>query len=298
MSVMDEKMTLGMLVAFGSFSTQFASRMSALIDSSIGFRMLTVHAERLADIVLEPPEFEGEATTSIPRLEPRIELINVGYRYSQSDSWIIKNFSLTIEPGESIVFTGPSGCGKTTLIKLIIGAIQPTEGEIRYGGIPIHNLGPRQYRNLFAAVMQDDQLLAGSIRENISSFAQNADQNHIKSCAKAAALDNELSAMPMGYDTLVGELGTTLSGGQKQRVFLARALYKNPKVLVLDEATSNLDVTSEQKINSAISILNITRIIAAHRRETIESAERVIYLDKGMIQLDVINRTPKNISVD
>jgi ATP-binding cassette subfamily B protein RaxB len=279
-----------MLVAFGSFAMQFNARMSALIDSLIGFRMLSVHMDRLSDIVLESPEFDGHV--NIPKDQPQcnIELINVAFRYSQTDPWILKDFNLTIGPGESIAFAGPSGCGKTTLIKLIIGILQPSEGEIRYGGVPIQTLGTKQYRKILAAVMQDDQLLSGSVRENICFYDQKPDQNHIIRCAKLAAIHDELCNMPMGYETVVGEMGATLSGGQRQRVLLARALYKNPMVLILDEATSHLDNSLEQTINSAVARLNITRIIVAHRRETIESAQRIVYLHNGRIESDRKNR--------
>jgi ATP-binding cassette subfamily B protein RaxB len=289
-SVIDGGFTIGMLVAFGSFAMQFNARMSALIDSLIGFRMLSVHMDRLSDIVLESPEFDGHV--NIPKDQPQcnIELINVAFRYSQTDPWILKDFNLTIGPGESIAFAGPSGCGKTTLIKLIIGILQPSEGEIRYGGVPIQTLGTKQYRKILAAVMQDDQLLSGSVRENICFYDQKPDQNHIIRCAKLAAIHDELCNMPMGYETVVGEMGATLSGGQRQRVLLARALYKNPMVLILDEATSHLDNSLEQTINSAVARLNITRIIVAHRRETIESAQRIVYLHNGRIESDRKNR--------
>ena len=161
----------------------------------------------------------------------------------------------------------PSGCGKTTLVKLLLGMLPPTEGEIRYGGMPIRQLGHRAYRQALAVVMQDDQVLAGSLAENICFFDPQPDQDRIESCARLAAIHEDIAAMPMGYFTLAGDMGTTLSGGQKQRLLLARALYKAPKVLVLDEATSHLDVERERQVNESVRALEVTRICVAHLPE-------------------------------
>ena len=286
--VMDGGFTVGMLFAFTSYGGQFSGRMSSLIDKYIEFRMLSLQAERLADIVLEPPEEAGTNEVMPDNLTPRIELIDVGFRYADGEPWVVRNLNMTIEPGEALALIGPSGCGKTTLVKLILGLRQPNEGEVRYGGVPIKQLGQRAYRAALAAVMQDDQLLAGSMADNICFFAPQADQARIEECARLAAVHDDIAAMPMGYHTLVGDMGTTLSGGQKQRVLLARALYKSPKVLVLDEATSHLDVERERQVNQAISALAITRICVAHRPETIAMARRVVRLNHGVIDQDVL----------
>jgi ATP-binding cassette subfamily B protein RaxB len=191
---------------------------------------------------------------------PCIEFADVSFRYAEGEPWVLRHLDLTIEPGESLAVVGPSGCGKTTLVKLLLGVLAPTEGEIRYGGVPIRQLGHRAYRQALAVVMQDDQLLAGSLAENICFFDPQPDQERIESCAKLAAIHDDIAAMPMGYFTLAGDMGTTLSGGQKQRLLLARALYKSPKVLVLDEATSHLDVERERQVNEAVRALDVTRI--------------------------------------
>ncbi|MES2899533.1 MAG: peptidase domain-containing ABC transporter [Pseudomonadota bacterium] len=281
--VMDGTFTIGMLFAFTAYAGQFGARMSSLIDKYFEFRMLSLHTERLADIVLETPEPEAAGSIGVAHLVPRIELVNVGFRYSDSDPWVVRHVNLVIDPGASLAIVGPSGGGKTTLIKLILGVLVPLEGEIRYGGVPMRQLGLRAYRSALGAVMQDDQLLAGSLRNNISFFDQPTDQRHVEACADLAAVHADIAAMPMGYETLSGDMGSTLSGGQKQRVLLARALYKKPTVLILDEATSHLDVALERRVNAAIASLQITRIFVAHRPETIASAGRVVTLSDGRL---------------
>lgn len=275
--------TIGMLVAFTSYSAQFGARMHALIDNLIEFRMLSLHCERLADIVLEAPEPEGEDHAGIADLLPRIELIDVSFRYSDNSPWVLRQVNLVIEPGESVALLGASGCGKTTLIKIILGTLTPTEGEVRYGGVPLSLLGTRAYRSVLGTVMQDDQLLAGSLRDNICFFDNAPNMQNVELCAKVAAIHADIEAMPMRYNTLVGDMGTALSGGQRQRLLLARALYKRPRVLVLDEATSSLDVGLEQQVNAAVASLKVTRIVVAHRPETIRSAGRVIPLVGGTV---------------
>lgn len=284
--VMDGAFTVGMLFAFTSYSGQFTSRLASLIDKFFSFRMLSLHAERLADIVLETAEEDTQHEADATQLQSRIELINVSFRYGQGEPWVVRHLDLVIEPGESLALVGPSGCGKTTLVKLILGVLSPSEGEIRYGGMPIQALGHRAYRQAMAVVMQDDQLLSGSLSDNISFFDSHADQDRVQACARLAAIHDDIAAMPMGYHTLAGDMGTTLSGGQKQRVLLARALYKSPKVLVLDEATSHLDVERERMVNQSIRALDITRISVAHRPETIAMCGRVVRLNHGTIEQD------------
>lgn len=279
--VMDNELTIGMLIAFASYQATFTGRMQALIGYAFDWRMLGLHAERLADIALEPPEERPPVETDAARLAPRIELRNISFRYADGEPWVLKNLSLLIEPGESVAITGPSGCGKSTLMKIVLGVLAPTEGEVLIDGIPIRRLGLAQYRRLIGAVLQDDHLLAGSIAENIAFFDPQPEDKRIEAAARVAAVHEEIHRMPMGYQTLVGDLGTSLSGGQKQRVLLARALYKRPKILVLDEATSHLDVFSERRVNQAIAGLKLTRIVVAHRPETIASAGRVIALESA-----------------
>ena len=240
--------------------------------------MLRLQGQRLADIVLTPPERYVETNYAGPAPEPSLEVRSLGFRYAVSEAWVIKDLGFRIAAGESVAIVGPSGAGKTTLGKLLLGLLEPQEGTIRIGGIDLRRLGKRVYREMVGAVLQDDTLLAGSIADNISFFDPEATPLRIEAAARLAHIHADIVAMPMGYHSLVGDMGSTLSGGQRQRLILARALYRRPKILLLDEATSHLDLAKEREVNAAIKRLKITRIVIAHRPETIASADRVIDL--------------------
>jgi ATP-binding cassette, subfamily B, bacterial CvaB/MchF/RaxB len=191
---------------------------------------------------------------------------------------VLRNTSLTVSAGECVAIAGPSGCGKSTLLKIMLGQLQPNEGEVLIADIPLRQLGLKNYRSLIGVVMQDDQLFAGSLSENISFFDPHVSDARVTEAATLAAIHDDIKRMPMSYHTLAGDMGSGMSGGQKQRVFLARALYKEPKLLFMDEATSHLDVKTEQVVNQAIQKLKMTRIFIAHRQQTLDSADRVIQL--------------------
>jgi ATP-binding cassette, subfamily B, bacterial CvaB/MchF/RaxB len=287
-SVMDHTFTIGMLMAFIAYKDNFTGRISSLIDKSIEVRMLRIQAERLSDIVLAVPEPDlPQPLFACETVEPSIELRNVRFRYADGEPWIIDGLNMQVGNGEAVVLVGPSGCGKTTLLKIMLGQLQPVEGEVLIGGIPLAQLGLAYYRSLIGAVMQDDQLFAGSLADNISFFDSAPNQAWVEGCAQLAQIHTDILKMPMGYNTMVGDMGTTLSGGQKQRIFLARALYKRPSILFLDEATSHLDTALEKDITSAIATLKLTRIAIAHRPETISASGRAISLGTAAIEMRI-----------
>lgn len=271
--------SVGMLFAFLSYKQLFTSRIRSVIEKGIELKMLGLHLERVADIALTAPEPEDTALfTDLAALRADLEVRDLSLRYAETAPPVLQHVHLTIAAGEAVAVVGPSGCGKTTLLKAMVGMLPPTDGDVLVGGVSLSRLGLHAYRTMIGTVMQEDQLFTGSIAANISFFEQHPDQEWVAACAQLAALHEDIMALPMGYNTLIGDMGTVLSGGQKQRLLLARALYKRPKILFLDEATSHLDVECERRINDTIKQLNVTRVIIAHRPETIASADRVIVL--------------------
>lgn len=242
-------------------------------------RMLSLHNERVADIVLSDPEKEMPARQLFPPNTPvAFSVCNLVYQYDHLSKPIINGLNFDIKPGESVAIVGPSGVGKTTLMKLMSGLLEPSAGSLFVNGLDIHSIGINNYRQYIACVLQDDKLFAGSIAENIASFDVYLDRESIISCARYCNIHDDIMQLPMGYETLLGELGGGLSGGQKQRLLIARALYRRPAILFMDEATSHLDLVNESYINASIAGLEITRVIIAHRPSTIASADRVITL--------------------
>ena len=237
--VLDDRFSAGMLVAFIAYADQFSRRTAALIDKWNEFRMLKLHAERVADIALCSRESHLDGLHSGEICEARLEVKNLSFRYADGEPLIIENFNLEIAPGECVAITAPSGCGKTTLAKLMLGLLTPIEGQILLGGNDIRKLGLTTSRSLMAAVMQDDHLFAGTVFDNIALFDSHATFPQVEFAARAARIHDEIAAMPMGYQTLVGDMGSSLSGGQRQRILLARALHRHPTFLILDEATSS-----------------------------------------------------------
>lgn len=276
--VLEGGFSTGMLFAFMAYKLQFMTKMSNLVEKMIQFKMLGLHFERLADIALTSKEKLLPDSVKKHEVEGKIEIKDLSFRYSDATPLVVDNLSLSIKAGESVAITGPSGCGKSTLLKLMLGLTTPDSGQIYVDDVPLEQIGAQQYRQQIAAVMQNDELLSGSVADNIAFFDPNIDMERVYQCATDASIHDDISKMPMAYNSLIGDMGSSLSGGQKQRVLLARALYKKPKILFMDEATSHLDAKLEEDINNAISSLDITRVIIAHRKETVQSADREIRL--------------------
>lgn len=287
-AVMDGMMSVGMLFAFMTYKSQFTERTAALIEKIVQLYMARLHLNRLADIALTEKEDEGGVGQQ-REISGSIKVSGLSYRYSATDPLLFSDLDFEIKAGESVAIIGPSGTGKTTLAKLMLGLLSSESGKIEVDGVDIRHLGLRQYRQQVAAVMQDDQLMTGSLAENIAFFDTQMDMERVVSCAQLAGIHHDVAAMPMGYNALIGDMGSSLSGGQRQRILLARALYRRPKILFLDEATSSLDVQLEHHVNGAIKQLNMTRLIIAHRPETILSADRIVQLYQGKIT-DVTDR--------
>jgi ATP-binding cassette, subfamily B, bacterial CvaB/MchF/RaxB len=277
-------MTVGMLFAFMSYRQQFVDKTTSLIETGIKYRMLDLHLGRIADIALVEREagLDHEPLVSHP-VTGRIELRNVSFRYADTEREVVSGANLTVEQGEFVAITSPSGGGKTTLLKIMLGLLRPGDGEVLVDDMPLDRVGIGIFRAQVGVVMQENHLLSGSIAENITFFDPQIDVAWVRHCAAIAGIDAEIMAMPMNYNTLVGDLGTGLSGGQRQRLLLARALYRRPKILFMDEGTSHLDLAKELEVNAALRELQITRVIIAHRPETIAAADRVLRIEGGRV---------------
>ena len=282
--ILDGELTVGALFAFTAYRQHFVERVQELISNVIEFRMLKLHLERLADIVYTPREQGLDGSSPAVRTDPgRIELKQVSFRYGPHSPYVFRNLSLIVEPRAFVAITGPSGSGKSTLLKLLLGLVPAEQGDFLAHDIPVSTLGLQVWRSQVGAVMQDDQLLSGSIADNIAFFDPEADLSRVQQSAQAANIHHEIMSMPMNYMSLVGDMGSALSGGQRQRVLLARALYRQPRVLFLDEGTANLDLDSELQIAETIRRMPITRIVIAHRPALLDRADKVFVMAHGRL---------------
>jgi ATP-binding cassette subfamily B protein RaxB len=275
-----EGFSTGMLFSFLSFRQTFTDRAIGLINQAVQFRLLRLHLDRLADIVTAQPECQSQIAPAV-QVEGALSVKDVSFRYGASDRTVLDNINLEIASGEFVAFTGPSGGGKTTLMKLLLGLNAPTEGAIEIDGMRATPERWRAWRAHVGVVAQDDRLLSGTIADNIAFFDPDLDMGRVREAATAARVHDDIMRMPMQYLSLVGDMGSTLSGGQRQRVLLARALYRQPKVLILDEGTANLDEATEEAIADLVAELPITRIVVAHRPALIRRASCVFHVEGG-----------------
>jgi len=285
MLVINQSLTLGMFFAFQSYRGQFSGKINSLIGLYFSFRTVGLHLERLADIVYADQEKGVDAPLMVgKKITGHMKVDRLRFRYGDNEPWVLDCVNMEIKAGDRIALVGPSGGGKTTLLKILIGLHNPQEGDVLYDGRPLSTTGVRAIRNQIGVVMQDDRLLSGSLYDNISFFDPEMDQQKVESCARAAFIHEDIMKMPMGYQSLIGDMGSILSGGQKQRVLLARALYNGPRILFLDEGTANLDPQSERNIVGLLAQLPITQIVVAHRPAAVETCNRIFHVEDGKVQ--------------
>jgi ATP-binding cassette, subfamily B, bacterial CvaB/MchF/RaxB len=270
-----------MLFSYVMYRELLAARIMSLLDKYVEAKGVEIHLDRLSDIALAEPEPEGQVNLLIHKEAPGIEFTDLWFRYSDDEPWILKGVSGAVSGRTTIAVVGPSGCGKSTLLKILQGLLKPTRGSVHINGVPVAD-GLQSYRRLIASVNQGDELFMGTIAENIAFFDAPLDFERVQWAARLAHVDADVQGMPMRYNTVITDAGASLSGGQKQRVLLARALYKEPQILFLDEATSHLDVRTEESVLRRLKQLPMTRIIVAHRPETIAACDQALCLEEGV----------------
>jgi len=282
---LDGRMTVGMIFAFQAYKDQFIGAGTRLVEQAINLNILQMHLTRIADIALSKPEQETHRSAiEIAQSDsPLIELRNVRFSYAPGEPEILRNVNLTVQAGQSLVLVGPSGGGKTTLLKIVMGLFPPIYGEVLINGIPLNAYGINRWRREIGLLAQDDSLFAGSIADNICFFDPEPDMARIIEVAHLACVAREIEKMPMQYDTLVGDMGSTLSGGQRQRILLARALYGRPRVLFTDEGTAHLDPENEINVIQALDGLDITHVAVAHRGRATAAAQRILFVGNGQV---------------
>jgi len=284
LAVMDQRLTVGLLLAFLAYRSSFTSSASSLVSQFQKWRLLGVHLDRLSDIVGEKKEdirLGGPRQSLMPGPAVRVECLT--FAYGPAEAPILDKVDFEIPAGSFVAVVGPSGSGKTTLMRVLLGLLQPASGKLHVDGVPIGPATMAAWRGRIAAVMQDDYLLSGTLADNISFFDPFPDQQVIEHVCRLARIHDEIVKMPMGYHSLISDMGAALSSGQRQRILLARALYRDPDVLFLDEGTANLDPATEDRIAAMIAGLEITRVVIAHRPALVDKADIVFKVEGGAI---------------
>jgi ABC-type bacteriocin/lantibiotic exporter with double-glycine peptidase domain len=268
------------MLGLTAVATAALAPLSSLASSIQLLQSVGAHIERLIDVLETEPERASDASACRPQLRGGIEARGIGFRHSMRAPWILRGVSFTATPGQKIAIVGRSGCGKSTLARMLLGIQPALEGQICYDKIPAEDMVPGWLRSQFGVVTQDPALFTGTIRENITLGDPGASLDRIVAAARLACIHDDITQLPMGYETMLSE-GNGLSGGQRQRVALARALLTDPAILVLDEATSQVDTETEAAIEASLSGLPQTRIVIAHRMSSVCNADMIIVLDGG-----------------
>jgi ATP-binding cassette subfamily B protein len=281
--VMDGGLSLGAMLAINAIAIGLLAPLSTLVNSGLQLQLLAGYMDRVEDVLNTAPEQSGQDAARVPRLTGRVTLQDVSFRYTERAPLVVRDVAVDIKPGSTVAIVGRSGCGKSTLASLIAGLYRPAGGKILFDGHDLARLDLRALRRQIGVVFQQPYLFSGSIRSNIELSEPGLPLDRVIAAARAAAIHDDIEAMPMGYETLLSDGGSSLSGGQRQRLALARALVHRPALLILDEATSALDADTERAVMQSLAQLRCTQIVLAHRLSTIANADLILVMEGGEI---------------
>jgi ATP-binding cassette, subfamily B, bacterial len=282
-SVMTGKMSLGMMLAMNSLATSLFGPLSQLVSSALELQLVRGHMDRIDDVLQTPVEQDRDTAQQPPRLRGHVAVRNLSFKYGDQAPLVVQDVSLDITPGMSVALVGPSGSGKSTLLNILAGLYKPVTGEVTYDGKPLHDMDVRSVRQQIGIVPQHPFIFGGTLRENVALTAPGAQLDRITAACKVSCLHDDITQMPMGYDTVISDGGGSLSGGQRQRVAIARAVIRNPSLMLLDEATSALDNSTEKHVIENLERQRCTRITVAHRLSTVRNADLIVVMDRGRI---------------
>jgi ABC-type bacteriocin/lantibiotic exporter with double-glycine peptidase domain len=282
-AVMKGEMTLGTMIAMNSLATSLFGPLSTLVHSALELQLVKGHMDRIDDVLQTVVEQDRDAAQQPPRLRGGIKVKNVSFKYGEQAPLVVQNVSLDIQPGMSVALVGPSGSGKSTMLNILAGLYKPLSGEVQYDGRNLYEMDLRSVRQQIGIVPQHPFIFGGTLRENVALTAPGATLDRISASCKVSCLHDDITEMPMGYDTVVSDGGGSLSGGQRQRAAIARAVLRNPSLMLLDEATSALDNSTEKRVIQNLERQRCTRITVAHRLSTVRNADLIVVMDKGVI---------------
>ncbi len=282
-SVMSGALTMGTMMAMNSLATSLFGPLSQLVHSALELQLVKGHMDRIDDVLQTQLEQDRDAVQQPHRLRGAVQVKNVSFKYGEQAPLVVQDVSLDIQPGMSVALVGPSGSGKSTLLNLLAGLYKPVKGDVQYDGKGLHEMDLRAIRQQIGIVPQHPFIFGGTLRENVALTAPGATLDRISSACKTSCLHDDITEMPMGYDTVVSDGGGSLSGGQRQRVAIARAVIRNPGIMLLDEATSALDNSTEKRVIEHLERQRCTRITVAHRLSTVRNSDLIVVMDKGRI---------------
>jgi ABC-type bacteriocin/lantibiotic exporter with double-glycine peptidase domain len=281
--VLEGQLSLGTMLALSALASGFLGPVNTLVNTAMQLQLLRGYMSRIEDVLDSPTERRREAEGRGKPLEGKIELERVSFRYQPDAPLVLDDVSLEVEPGELVAIVGSSGSGKSTLARLLAALYRPISGQVLYDGVDVAQWDPPELRRQLGMVTQETRLFGATIRDNIAMLDPEVPLERIEAAARRACIADDIALLPMGYDTLLADGGGSLSGGQRQRLSLARALLHEPRVLVLDEATSSLDTVTEQRLQRELDTLRCTRIVIAHRLSTIVNADRIVVVEHGRV---------------